>query len=356
MDNPSFAGVHPSLVNELNAFDGHIAAQIRDAYCVGDGMFAVSMENSRERRMREDEFERRREREREEMEVEREQQMEVEVEVERQQMEMEMQQMEREMLEQRQLEMREMEMRQRQIQEQQRSQQQQQQQQYQRQQQQKLEQQRQLQLRQEAQRSEQQQRQFRHQQEQQQHQHQRYQLPQYQQQYEQQPTAFGVSAPAPQHTLTNSQSFPGLRQEYHQHQQPHQSQPQHSMYPIPPEYRQQHHPGPELTSSLSPTTTTFGSSDLGRGYDAHPHPQPIVVDADTRGGGDYWAAAPTGHCLNPGQIPLARQDQNQQAVYQQHHYTPEAALKGIAADDRSLQETWQSYMYNVSSFFYSRIG
>ncbi|KAJ7177879.1 fungal-specific transcription factor domain-containing protein [Mycena filopes] len=31
-DNPSFAGVHPSLVNELNVFDGHIDAQIQSGY------------------------------------------------------------------------------------------------------------------------------------------------------------------------------------------------------------------------------------------------------------------------------------------------------------------------------------
>jgi hypothetical protein len=31
-DNPSFAGVHPSLVDELNVFDGHINAQIQNGY------------------------------------------------------------------------------------------------------------------------------------------------------------------------------------------------------------------------------------------------------------------------------------------------------------------------------------
>ncbi|KAJ3746408.1 hypothetical protein DFH05DRAFT_1394703 [Lentinula detonsa] len=30
--NPSFAGVHPTLVQELNTFDGHIIAQLQDAY------------------------------------------------------------------------------------------------------------------------------------------------------------------------------------------------------------------------------------------------------------------------------------------------------------------------------------
>jgi len=35
----------------------------------------------------------------------------------------------------------------------------------------------------------------------------------------------------------------------------------------------------------------------------------------------------------------------------EHHqqYTPERALRGIAADDHSLQETWQSFMNKVGS-------
>jgi len=32
-----------------------------------------------------------------------------------------------------------------------------------------------------------------------------------------------------------------------------------------------------------------------------------------------------------------------------HHYTPESALRGIAADDRGLQETWQSFMNKVGT-------
>ncbi len=35
----------------------------------------------------------------------------------------------------------------------------------------------------------------------------------------------------------------------------------------------------------------------------------------------------------------------------QQRYTPEGAMRGIAADDQSLQQTWQSYMYNVSLVF-----
>jgi hypothetical protein len=54
-----------------------------------------------------------------------------------------------------------------------------------------------------------------------------------------------------------------------------------------------------------------------------------------------------------------QQQQYQQPSYHQHpqhehqykhqHYTPEGALQGIAADDRSLQETWQSYMNKVGT-------
>jgi hypothetical protein len=34
---------------------------------------------------------------------------------------------------------------------------------------------------------------------------------------------------------------------------------------------------------------------------------------------------------------------------QHSHYTPDAAMRGLAADDHSLQETWTSFMYQVGS-------
>ena len=48
-----------------------------------------------------------------------------------------------------------------------------------------------------------------------------------------------------------------------------------------------------------------------------------------------------------GLIDLNTSQETTQGPYQ-HHYTPGGALKGIVADDRSLQETWQSYMFNMS--------
>ncbi|KAJ7777955.1 fungal-specific transcription factor domain-containing protein [Mycena maculata] len=42
MDHPSFAGVHPSLVNELNGFEGHINAQIQNGY-YPNGVYAQPM-------------------------------------------------------------------------------------------------------------------------------------------------------------------------------------------------------------------------------------------------------------------------------------------------------------------------
>ncbi|KAJ2927653.1 hypothetical protein H1R20_g9438, partial [Candolleomyces eurysporus] len=42
-DNPSFANVHPSLVNELNMFDGHIRAQIQNAHRAGGDVFGAPM-------------------------------------------------------------------------------------------------------------------------------------------------------------------------------------------------------------------------------------------------------------------------------------------------------------------------
>src|SRR6266567_4369450 len=40
-DNPSFAGVHPSLVSELNVFHGQIKAQIQNAYRTGGEVFGA---------------------------------------------------------------------------------------------------------------------------------------------------------------------------------------------------------------------------------------------------------------------------------------------------------------------------
>ncbi|KXN89689.1 hypothetical protein AN958_05229 [Leucoagaricus sp. SymC.cos] len=76
----------------------------------------------------------------------------------------------------------------------------------------------------------------------------------------------------------------------------------------------------------------------------------------------YWAAAPSSvreqayaqqqpqiqyngqsASYQGGQVHIQQQQQGQQ----QQQYTPTGVLRGIAADDTRLQETWQTYMYNL---------
>lgn len=44
---PAFAGVHPSLVDQLRGFDGHLTAQIQNAYHVNHDDFALSLMGNR---------------------------------------------------------------------------------------------------------------------------------------------------------------------------------------------------------------------------------------------------------------------------------------------------------------------
>jgi hypothetical protein len=68
----------------------------------------------------------------------------------------------------------------------------------------------------------------------------------------------------------------------------------------------------------------------------------------------HWAGNPQDHA----NYPMAENGYPAQApglghvivnAPQNQYYTPEAALRGIAADDRGLQETWTSFMYQVGS-------
>ena len=143
-------------------------------------------------------------------------------------------------------------------------------------------------------------------------------------------------------------------------QQPQPQQQQHSMYAVPPEY-----------SSNLDSIQTGGLS--------YAPPPPSATNTST----PYLPLTPISASSSPssyvpqwsaGSYTFAMPDQQQQATsasgvsgggsgayawastpriettseYQQHQqYTPEGALRGIAADDRSLQETWQSYMNKV---------
>jgi hypothetical protein len=71
----------------------------------------------------------------------------------------------------------------------------------------------------------------------------------------------------------------------------------------------------------------------------------------------YWPAASTSSAIRLDQSGaiggFAPTPLQPQPRYQLQQYAPDSALRGIAADDKSLQETWQSYMNKVWSFFFS---
>ncbi|KAF9463262.1 fungal-specific transcription factor domain-containing protein [Collybia nuda] len=320
-DNPSFAGVHPSLVNELNAFDGHINAQIQNAYHVNDGAFAQPMDNSRERRHQQQQMER----------------QTYEAQQRSDQENAQRKDMARQQLEQQQSERMELE-RQQQVRQQQ-------------QQQQDMQNQQRLQEQQLFEQHQQQQRELQRQQvelasqpqPQTTHHHQTQNTMQYQpysQQQQQQSSTFSNSfshgilgaeptqAHVPRHQLSHSQSHSSLQEAYQQYQhrqQPRQARSQHQMYVVPPEYQHQHVSSEAATPS-SATTSHFSQAESY--HDPNTHAQ--------RNESQYWPA--TGY-TNPSQF----------AQGQTHEYTPYAALKGIAAEDRGLQETWQTYMSKVGS-------
>ena len=68
-----------------------------------------------------------------------------------------------------------------------------------------------------------------------------------------------------------------------------------------------------------------------------PPPPPGSSGAAGSGGGSAYG--------NDMSLRMPHHHHHQQ---QQQRYTPEGALRGIAADDHSLQETWQSYMNKVT--------
>jgi hypothetical protein len=204
-------------------------------------------------------------------------------------------------------------------------------------------------------------------------------------------TSSAHTAAPPMLTLSHSQSQPNIRHAYQQrshHYQPihhpdtadlssyaphapvqhvtqraqqpmrystvaQQSQPQqHSMYAVPPEYSSwdsiqsgiSYIPPPPTSTylPLTPISATSSPSTYVPHWSASSYsfsmPDQQATSASTAGSAGYpWATT----------IP-----RKQTPEYQQHQqYTPEGALRGIAADDHSLQETWQSYMNKVPPNF-----
>ncbi|KAF5392776.1 hypothetical protein D9757_001017 [Collybiopsis confluens] len=182
------------------------------------------------------------------------------------------------------------------------------------------------------------------------------------------------SQPRQQHRSTNSRSqhpHPHSRQHPHQHprqhpppsphsHQAHPPPPQHEMYAIPPGYMSNHHSPSSSDIAVSPTSSTH----------SHAYPSPETVFNSPVVQGAYWSnghhasAAPEGVVYTdhppPSRQPLVGPPHHQQhpqyysiprttPVSHLPQYTPEAAMQGMAAEDPRLQETWQSYMSNVTS-------
>ncbi|KAG6829977.1 hypothetical protein H0H92_002782 [Tricholoma furcatifolium] len=323
VDNPSFAGAHHSLVNELRGFDGRIAAQIQSAYAP-NGIAAarpevVQQEESPRRRMQREQAQRE--------------------EMERQRREME----------------------QRRLYHQQQEEQQQQRQ---------LEQQRRQQLELEHQQQQQQQQQLeleRQQQQQQQYQQppaqvsQRAHAPQYN--YDYPPAVVHQTIPNQHRVPSHSRSGSGQHQAYPQQERVDQPiQQQHSMYPVPPEYRSAQPP-------QSHSQFVVGSNYAGNeppSYSGHrrtvPTPAHQVAGYQLAEVSQQQYTSPQYHqqqrqetyqswappdAAAYGSIDQATQPHGYATPYQQ--YTPDGAMRGMAADDTSLQETWQTYMYKVGS-------
>ncbi|KAJ6591211.1 fungal-specific transcription factor domain-containing protein [Mycena vulgaris] len=332
-DNPSFVGVHPSLVNELNVFDGHINAQIQSGY-YPNGVYSQPMIVQAQH-------------EQEQYRIQGQAQYE--------------------------LQMREHEEYQRQRTEE-------------------------LRFRQEQQ----QQRQAQHQGEY------AYQSPP--QTYNPYSQTEAMAAPTPispaehQHTLAHSSSHRSMRQAYHQHlpQQMAHSNPQSNVHHAPQEaprslsqsqsHRSLHHSyesqrqeerprqeqyvpagyprhashiqsptenGSSSTSQVSsPPTVYMDDSPMHSPYQTmNPHYWP----------GGYAQMEPAQQvqphpraleAQDPRQRHRVQLDQHQQQLRQINlqlgqpqadHYTPDGALRGIAAEDPRLQEHWQVYMSKVGS-------
>ena len=129
-------------------------------------------------------------------------------------------------------------------------------------------------------------------------------------------------------------------------------QPQHSMYTIP----RGEFSVPETMSS----TSIYSSPSYVQSFPVGPpgpSGQMSLID-DTY---NYWPAATSfgmsvEHQQQSSQssvqpMPDFTEHPQPRSQYGRHHYTPEGALRGIAADDTSLQETWQSYMNAVYRFY-----
>ena len=443
-DNPSFKGVHPSLVSELNVFNGLIKKQLENAYKAGGDVFGdgepmvvdgqgsgrgdgggVHQQSTQMHVVRQ-------------QQQQQQQQVMYQPDYQRQhfdKQEVKRLELEREEAANREMERQEMEKHEMERQELARQQQLHQQREIQRQQQQN-------ELLRQQQQAQQQQLDIRRQQEKQQQQQQmqdqyrqQLEVPQHQLQQRQPPSQYHVqrhpydhdqspmitepdqgmvtssaqpATASPIHTLSHSQSQRNINRSYQQQRPQHyqsmhhpdtaggvasygpappsqrvtqrgvqqpirystvaqqpQPQQQHSMYAVPPEYSSNldsiqtggisYVPSPPSTTStstsylpLTPISASSSPSSYVPQWTAGSYtfavPDQQQQQATSAGGGSGGGSAAYAWA-STHRIETTPE-------YQQHQqYTPDGALRGIAADDRSLQETWQSYMNKVRTHY-----
>ncbi|RXW22261.1 hypothetical protein EST38_g3612 [Candolleomyces aberdarensis] len=404
-DNPSFANVHPSLVNELNMFDGHIRAQIQNAHRAGGDVFGVPMAVDPQIRQPQ-------------QQQQQQPPPQALMKTADEPLLQEQQQAQQQFLQQIEYQRREEMARQQMLHQRQQE---------------------------EAQRQAAQQEELRRQQQQKAEQQQREQYNQQmiqQRQMQQHPASHQMPSPpqhrssrdsydssshrasysrpmdtdpgpyssgpvpGPSHALHRvpSRSMNNIQQAYqqsvpgpYQQQQPavgrgsaHSGHHRHHHSPstssVPPEQQQQQ----QMLYTMSPEPSQAGPSHYspspvydqsGAGPSGHPPPPPQQQQQQYAPARDepnyYWSAAPSAsaygngmasaHASSSSSSSYVQQQQQQQGgganghgqqqvphpQQQQHpaayHYTPEGALRGIAAEDPRLQETWQTYMSNVGT-------
>lgn len=438
LDNPSFEGAHPSLVSELNVFNGLIKSQTENAYKAGGEVFGggpmvvdggsrgqgsggrihqhqptqlhMARQQSHEQQhqppqqptMYQPDYQRQHFNKQEAERLEREREEVANRELERQ--EMERQEVERQELARQQQLHQQQEIQRQQAHEQEAQRRQQQQEMIQRQQQLDIRRQQEKQQQQQMQdqylqQMEIQQRQLQQRQQQAVPQHYSYNDDQTQMLIEPDGGMMVSSASSSHHAATvlpthkhlpHSQSQPNIHQAYQQHQQyqpihhadttvlpplhvPSQpvqrvmqhAQQRHSFVAQQPQHQQQH--SMYLASPEYPQYPTPDSSQACISPVYHVPPTPVSATSSTSSYIPYWPAASNSFAM-PNQQPISRPStsgysdgsistapprmQIPEHHHQHQHYTPEGALRGIAADDRSLQETWQSYMNKVYSFVF----
>ncbi|PFH53475.1 hypothetical protein AMATHDRAFT_73300 [Amanita thiersii Skay4041] len=119
--------------------------------------------------------------------------------------------------------------------------------------------------------------------------------------------------------------------------QVYQRQPQQQGYPLLPPQVPEYDMDPPYNQQRIHYAPSFRSSSCNLGGQVPP--PPVQVSRPYQ----YWP--------NNAENVIVPGPSRHTPLNQGHFraYTPEAVLRGIAADDNSLQETWQSYMFKVGS-------